>query len=246
MEDDLRRYHGIAPERVRGHRMAADRPVSTAAGRAPRTTRSLARHGLDPARPLVLVAGNTPSNAPYEGRFVERLVEWWRSRTSAARPQLLFRPHPRDRDWRERFGGRRGSRGRRGAGARASRTSRSSPRSSSTWTSSSATRARSSSTRSSATVRPSASSTTRERRPASRGPRRTSSASTTRSSPPRAPSIAPSRFEEVVAGIERALGAADELAAGAAPGRPSRSSARSTATRPSASSTPPSSEVLAG
>jgi CDP-glycerol glycerophosphotransferase (TagB/SpsB family) len=58
-------------------------------------------YGLDPARPVVLVMGNTPTNAPYEGRFVERLVAW-RSATAGA-PQLLFRPHPRDREWRERF-----------------------------------------------------------------------------------------------------------------------------------------------
>jgi CDP-glycerol glycerophosphotransferase (TagB/SpsB family) len=58
-------------------------------------------YGLDPARPVVLVMGNTPTNAPYEGRFVERLVAW-REATGGA-PQLLFRPHPRDREWRERF-----------------------------------------------------------------------------------------------------------------------------------------------
>ncbi len=60
------------------------------------------RYGLDARRPLVLVAGNTPSNAPYEGRFVERLVEWW-AQAPEDRPQLLFRPHPRDGSWRERF-----------------------------------------------------------------------------------------------------------------------------------------------
>ena len=52
--------------------------------------------------PLVLVAGNTPSNAPYEGLFVERLVSWWQRRDGEPL-QLLFRPHPRDRQWRERF-----------------------------------------------------------------------------------------------------------------------------------------------
>ena len=46
--------------------------------------------------------GTRRRNAPYEGRFVERLVAWWRA-DRAARLQLLFRPHPRDRDWRERF-----------------------------------------------------------------------------------------------------------------------------------------------
>ena len=101
MEDDLRRYHGIEPDRVRVtgwpqtdlfHRL---RPRADYA-------RLLRRYGLDPARPLVLVAGNTPSNAPYEGRFVERLVGWW-EQAAGDRLQLLFRPHPRDSSWRERF-----------------------------------------------------------------------------------------------------------------------------------------------
>jgi CDP-glycerol glycerophosphotransferase (TagB/SpsB family) len=59
-------------------------------------------YGLDPPRPLVVVMGNTPTNAPYEGRFVERLVAWWEY-AARERFSLLFRPHPRDRDWRMRF-----------------------------------------------------------------------------------------------------------------------------------------------
>ncbi len=47
--------------------------------------------------------GNTPTNAPYEGRFVERVLSWW-EQAARDRFQLLFRPHPRDRQWRERFG----------------------------------------------------------------------------------------------------------------------------------------------
>jgi CDP-glycerol glycerophosphotransferase (TagB/SpsB family) len=46
--------------------------------------------------------GNTPTNAPYEDRFVERLVTWWRE-GPRERFQLLFRPHPRDRRWSQRF-----------------------------------------------------------------------------------------------------------------------------------------------
>lgn len=101
MEDDLRRYHGIEPERVR----VTGWPQTDLFHRVrPRAEYDalLRRQGLDPGRPLVLVAGNTPSNAPYEGRFVERLVEWWET-TSRDRLQLLFRPHPRDDRWRERF-----------------------------------------------------------------------------------------------------------------------------------------------
>ena len=58
----------------------------------------------------MLVAGNTPSNAPYEGLFVERLVGWWRNRGGAPF-QLLFRPHPRDRQWHERFAAAAGHEG---------------------------------------------------------------------------------------------------------------------------------------
>jgi CDP-glycerol glycerophosphotransferase (TagB/SpsB family) len=47
--------------------------------------------------------GNSPTNAPYERQFVERLVAWWEESGSERRFSLLFRPHPRDREWRERF-----------------------------------------------------------------------------------------------------------------------------------------------
>src|SRR5205807_10426926 len=59
--------------------------------------------GLDRALPVVLVMGNTPTNAPYEERFVQRLVSWWEESGVDGRFSLLFRPHPRDRQWRERF-----------------------------------------------------------------------------------------------------------------------------------------------
>jgi hypothetical protein len=101
MEDDLGRYHGIRPDRVRVtgwpqtdllHRRSSPAEYEDI----------LRRHGLEPRRPVALVAGNTPSNAPYEGAFVERLVTW-REGGAGERVQLLFRPHPRDREWRERF-----------------------------------------------------------------------------------------------------------------------------------------------
>jgi len=102
MRDDLVRYHGIPQERV----VVTGWPQSDLFHR--RRTRdeyeaAVRGLGLDPGRPVVLVAGNTPTNAPYEGRFVERLVAWAGELDPATRPQLLFRPHPRDREWRERF-----------------------------------------------------------------------------------------------------------------------------------------------
>jgi CDP-glycerol glycerophosphotransferase (TagB/SpsB family) len=101
MADDLARYHGIGPERV----VVTGWPQTDVYHRRhPREEldRLLRSYGLDPGRPLVVVMGNTPTNAPYEGRFVERLVSWWDAE-ARDRLSLLFRPHPRDREWRERF-----------------------------------------------------------------------------------------------------------------------------------------------
>jgi hypothetical protein len=102
MRDDLVRHHAIVPERV----VVTGWPQSDVfARKRPRTAYGalVAELGLDPSRRVVLVAGNTPTNAPYEGRFVDRLVAWSSSLPPEERPQLLFRPHPRDREWRERF-----------------------------------------------------------------------------------------------------------------------------------------------
>jgi CDP-glycerol:poly(glycerophosphate) glycerophosphotransferase len=101
MEDDLRRFHDIDPSRV----VVTGWPQTDVFQRArPRSEYdALVRsYGLDPGRPLVLVMGNTPTNAPYEGRFVDRLVSWWED-GPRDRFQLLFRPHPRDREWEKRF-----------------------------------------------------------------------------------------------------------------------------------------------
>lgn len=101
MADDLARYHGIGPERVT---VTGWPQTDVYSRRRPREAfeRLLRAHRLEPPLPLVAVMGNTPTNAPYEGRFVERLVSWWEDE-GRGRFSLLFRPHPRDRDWHERF-----------------------------------------------------------------------------------------------------------------------------------------------
>ena len=101
MRDDLVRYHGIAAERI----VVTGWPQTDVFHRKhPRAEYEVVLEslGLDATRPLVMAMGNTPTNAPYEGRFVERLVSWWRD-TARERFSILFRPHPRDREWRERF-----------------------------------------------------------------------------------------------------------------------------------------------
>ena len=109
MEDDLRRYHDIASERVRVTGWPQTDIFQSTRPRA--DYEALVRaYGLDAGRPLVLVMGNTPTNAPYEGRFVERVLSWWEER-ERERFQLLFRPHPRDKAWRERFGAAIGKEG---------------------------------------------------------------------------------------------------------------------------------------
>jgi hypothetical protein len=102
MRDDLVRYHGIAAERVT---VTGWPQTDVFHRRRPRAEyeRLVRELGLDSARPVVLVMGNTPTNAPYEKLFVDRLVAWWESSGAQQRFSLLFRPHPRDRGWRERF-----------------------------------------------------------------------------------------------------------------------------------------------
>jgi UDP-N-acetylglucosamine:LPS N-acetylglucosamine transferase len=102
MREDLARYHNIDASRV----VVTGWPQSDVflADRARGAYDTIIRgYGLDPARPVVLVMGNHPNNAPYEGHLVERLVAWQTSTDGA--PQLLFRPHPMDRrEWPRRFG----------------------------------------------------------------------------------------------------------------------------------------------
>jgi UDP-N-acetylglucosamine:LPS N-acetylglucosamine transferase len=102
MRDDLVRYHGVQ----RGRVVVTGWPQTDVFHkRRPRAEFDavVGGFGLDPTRPVVLVMGNSPVNAPYERNFVARLVDWWEASGAAARFSLLFRPHPRDREWRERF-----------------------------------------------------------------------------------------------------------------------------------------------
>ena len=102
MRDDLVAYHGVPRERI----VVTGWPQSDVLAR-PRPREAfdaiVRGYGLDPALPVVLVMGNTPTNTPTEGRFFARLVTWWRESGADGRMQLLFRPHPRDRQWQERF-----------------------------------------------------------------------------------------------------------------------------------------------
>lgn len=102
MRDDLVRYHGIEPDRIA---VTGWPQTDVFYRRRPRGEYEevLRGLGLDPALPLVLAMGNTPTNAPFEARFVERLVRWWGESEASERFGLLFRPHPRDREWRDRF-----------------------------------------------------------------------------------------------------------------------------------------------
>jgi len=102
MRNDLVRYHGIGVERI----VVTGWPQTDVYHRKrPREEYEvvLRKLDLDPARPVVLVMGNTPTNAPFEQQFVDRLVRWWEETGATERFSLLFRPHPRDRQWRERF-----------------------------------------------------------------------------------------------------------------------------------------------
>lgn len=102
MQEDLVRYHGIDPARI----CVTGWPQNDVFfERRPRAAYDelLRSYGLDPAKPCVLVTGNTHTNSPYEPAFLRRLMKWWVADNGAARFNLLFRPHPKDKEWRERF-----------------------------------------------------------------------------------------------------------------------------------------------
>jgi hypothetical protein len=102
MRDDLRDFHGISPDRV----VVTGWPQTDVYNR--KSSRAeydalLERFGLQPGKPVVLYAGNTPTNQPYEANYVRRLVDWWAGSDARERCQLLLRPHPRDNQVKERF-----------------------------------------------------------------------------------------------------------------------------------------------
>ena len=102
MRDDLVRYHDVPAARI----VVTGWPQADVF-HEPRPREAFDEivrgYSLDPGRPLVLVAGNTPTNTPYESRFFERLVAWWSESGGPERCSLLFRPHPRDGEWRARY-----------------------------------------------------------------------------------------------------------------------------------------------
>jgi CDP-glycerol glycerophosphotransferase (TagB/SpsB family) len=102
MRDDLVRYHGVSADRI----VVTGWPQTDVFHRQrPRQAfdEALRALGLDPVLPVVLFTGNTPTNAPFEHRLVARLVRWWKEAGMKGRLSLLFRPHPRDREWQSRF-----------------------------------------------------------------------------------------------------------------------------------------------
>ena len=115
MRDDLVRYHGIDPERI----VVTGWPQTDVFHRRrpreeyERVVRDL---GLDPARPVVLVMGNTPTNAPYERPFVERLVALVGRERRGSRFSAAVSPAPARPGMARTLRGRRSPRGGRGSG----------------------------------------------------------------------------------------------------------------------------------
>lgn len=102
MREDLERFHAIDPARVT---VTGWPQTDVYHRRRPRQQYEalLARLGLRVDRPVVLYAGNSPHNTPYEPNLVARLVSWWHESGARERFSLLFRPHPYDSQVQERF-----------------------------------------------------------------------------------------------------------------------------------------------
>jgi CDP-glycerol glycerophosphotransferase (TagB/SpsB family) len=102
MRNDLWRYHGIEPSRVRVTGWPQTDVYHRRRGRD-EYEQLLRGFGLAVDRPVVLYAGNSPNNAPFEENLVQRLVTWWREAGADGRFSLLFRPHPYDDDVVRRY-----------------------------------------------------------------------------------------------------------------------------------------------
>lgn len=102
MRNDLVRYHDIDPGRITVTGWPQTDIFSVRRPRS-RYIELLASYGLDPAKPCVLVTGNSVTNAPYEPAFFKRLLEWWESGDGKDRFNLIFRPHPKDTEWQQRY-----------------------------------------------------------------------------------------------------------------------------------------------
>jgi len=102
MKDALRRYHGIPTELVtitgwpQMDKYGAKRSVNDFHA-------ALAKWGLDPGRPVVMLAGNTPVNSPYEHYLYEKIINWRDENGGADRWSVIMRPHPKDTNCKERF-----------------------------------------------------------------------------------------------------------------------------------------------
>ena len=102
MRADLLRYHGIEPERV----VVTGWPQTDVYHRRRQVGEYealLRTVGVQPGRAVVLYAGNSPNNSPYEQNLVSRLVDWWRASPARERVALLFRPHPYDNEVERRY-----------------------------------------------------------------------------------------------------------------------------------------------
>jgi hypothetical protein len=102
MKSDLQKYHGIEENHIS---VTGWPQTDLFVVRRPKAEydKLIASFGLDSTRPTVLVTGNSVTNAPYEPAFFKKLLSWWEAEGGCTRFNLLFRPHPKDSHWRERF-----------------------------------------------------------------------------------------------------------------------------------------------
>lgn len=105
MRDSLVKFHQIPAERIEITGWPQTDLFAAEQSRV-EYEKLISGYGLDSSKPCLLVAGNTKANAPYEPRFLERLVRWWRGQGGPDKFSIIARPHPKDivgDAWRDRF-----------------------------------------------------------------------------------------------------------------------------------------------
>ena len=63
----------------------------------------LRKMGITSSKKCILYAGNTETNNPHEYAFINRLVKWWQEKANNDRVVIIFRPHPKDSNYKKRY-----------------------------------------------------------------------------------------------------------------------------------------------
>lgn len=99
---NLKKYHGIDDRKI----SVTGWPQMDLYGRDHKIeeyNNLLKSFGLTSDRPVALLAGCTVNNAPFEPIQLQNIVDWRDANGGVDRFSIIFRPHPKDHKWKDRY-----------------------------------------------------------------------------------------------------------------------------------------------